>query len=235
MNTFTAQDLVDEAENLSNYDGGAGYLGYGDEFLNFAGGASSFVEPIKSTKTYQVQITNASGGTLVALLCPGLIPNRVGLIATGAFNDKNNTAGLSASTSSPGSIEMFNWFMQKFPSLVAGVKLVSNNIVQISQSMTIQQESPFRIHDSLIIDWGTFQSENSFNGNLLTVDMPFYMDQQTRIEVPILAGATLGIIFFVGVSLNTAMALREKVDRANGNIARLGGTKVVQNALSGAK
>ena len=229
--TFTVEDLNDEANELSNYDGGGAYFGQNDDFLDFDGKTGSFADPVTRSKTYQITIANAAGATRVALLCPGLVPNRVGLIADGAFNDRDGNAGLSCSSGSPGTVAQFNWFIQKFPSLIVGVKLATDSVTQLDQSLTIQQESPFKIHSSKVIPFGTFQNENSFNTKILSVPEPFYMDQQTRIEVPILAGSALAMTFFVGTSLNIAKALREKTEKARDNMAVVGGPAVVQKAL----
>lgn len=237
-NRMSAAEINDEAENLSNHDGGQGggyYVGYGDDFLDFIGDQSSFADAIDNSKVFTLILANSAGATRTALLCPGLDPNTVGTINDGAFNDASNAAGLTAASNSTGTVNQFKWFMQKFPSYIYGMVLKSNSITQMGQAFTIQQESPFKIHSTKVINSGSFQSPKDFNTQILPVNEPYFMDSQTRMSYPVLAGAQVSIDFYVGVSLNTAKALRSKTGQAKKNIQLAGGAQVVQGALMAGK
>ena len=138
MRYLSADDLEREANNLSNFsgDGGMGYIGQGDDFLEFAGGATgSFADPIHKGKIYNLTLINGSTTNIrTAVLCPGLLGNlQAGLIADGAFNDIAGGAGLTAS-GSPNAISYFNAFVRLYPTLVAGFKVSTANISHLSKT-----------------------------------------------------------------------------------------------------
>lgn len=224
---LTAEELESEANELSNFGGGLGYVGHGDDFLEFSGNAASFADAQSEAKPFIITLTNTSATEArTALMCPGLIVNAIGLMKTGAFNDKSNQAGLSGSSGSPGSIEMFNAFIREFPSLISGFKIASDSVAQMDQSFTIVKQSPFKQHSSLVIATGTYASEGNFNTKILTVPRPFFMDAQTVIEYTVLPSTSVTVTLMVGTSLNVAKALREKTQRAKQTIAQVGAAAV---------
>lgn len=225
----TSQDLEDEANSLSNFNGGGGYIGLGDDFLNFSGDTGSFADPIHRGKLYTITLVNAStSAARVALLCPGLLRDAVGLIQTGAFNDFSGNAGLSAA-GSPLPVELFNAFIDKFPTLVVGFKVTTANINQFEQDITIYKQSPFKTHDSRIINIAAYASEANPNTTLISVQESFYMDSQTVIQYPVLPSTTVSIGLFFGPSLNIAHALRAKTEKAKQTMARMGMTPGVSS------
>lgn len=218
----TADDLEAEANGLSNYTGGSpAYYGMGDEFLEFSGpGTGSFADAIHKGKIYTIVIkNNTANTTLTAALCPGLIDDLVGLIDQGNFNDITNTAGLSAS-GSPKPIPYFNNFVRKFPTMVAGFKISTQNLLQMEQSIEIVKQSPFKDHESKIINVSIYASEANPNTTLLTVPEPFFMDCQTQVLYPVLGATTVGISLILGVSLNIAKALKAKTYTAQANMSK---------------
>jgi hypothetical protein len=219
----SAEDLDNEAGALSNYNGGGGgYIGMNDDFLNFSGNVGSFAEPIDQGKLYTLILTNANASTRIALLCPGLLfETAVGLIADGAFNDTGGNAGLSG-TGNPLPIALFNSFIRYFPTIVAGFKVSTSNISQFDMNLTVFKQSPFKSHESRIINVGSFASEANPNTTLISVEQSFYMDNQTIIQYPVLGLTTVTVGLFFGPSLNIAHALREKTERAKGNLVRMG-------------
>lgn len=223
MNKFkTAADLEREAKSvLSNYSGNTGMMvmdGGSDDLVHFAGSAVSFRDSAKNLRPYIVAITNTALEARTAVLCPGLIANRAGLMTDGAFNDAFGNPGLSASSGSPGTIASFNAYIQKKPTLISGFKLTSSNLPQLDQSLRISSESPFEQKGEKVISTGTYASEMNNNEKILTITDPFYMDDETLITYPILPGATVSIILFVGASLNQAKGLRKKASAAKAAI-----------------
>lgn len=229
---YSAQDLEQEAANLSNFNGGlVGYVGQGDHFLDYAGGAVSLASANANAKPFVLTITNTSAAPRQLLLCPGLIANAAGLIATGAFNDTAGQAGLSAASGSPGSIEMLQAFIRLNPSIVAGFKLATSNIAQMDQNFTFVKESPFAQHSSLVVTPGTFASEGNFNTAILTIPQSFFMDHQSKISYTLLGNTSITITLMFGVSLNTAHALRSKASVAKLNIEAAGGASAVSKFI----
>jgi hypothetical protein len=231
-NYHSAEDLENEAAALSNFNGGMiGYTGQGDDFLDFAGSAQSLASAHSNAKPFIMTIANANASPRTLLLCPGLIETAVGLVTDGAFNDKNGAAGLSAASGSPGSILMFQKFIQKNPSVISGFKIATQNVVQMDQSVTLVKESPFAQHSSKVITPGTWASEGNFNTAILTIPQSFFMDPQTRIEYTVLGSTTVVITLMVGVSLNISKALRSKTEKAKINIEAAGGPAAVSKFI----
>ena len=229
---LSARDLEREAENLSNYSGGlVGYVGAGDDFLDFAGDAVSLASAHRNAKPFIINITNSNASARELLLCPGLIATAPGLIATGAFNDTAGNAGLSANSGSPGSIETFNAFVRLNPSVISGFKIATANVAQMDQSLILVKESPFNQHSSKTITPGTWASEGNFNTAIVTVPESFFMDHQSKIKYTISGNTSVIITLMVGVSLNIAKALRSKSDRAKVNIEAAGGSAVVSKFI----
>lgn len=229
---MSAEDLENEANSLSNFNGGhIPYVGQGDDFLDYAGSASSLASAHRNAKPFIVSISNANAAPRVALLCPGLIKTSAGLIATGAFNDANGDAGLSASSGSPGSIEMFNEFVRLNPSVISGFKIATSSIPQMDQSLTLVKESPFSQHSSKVITPGTWASEGNFNTSILTIPESFFMDSQSKIRYTVLGNTTVVITLMVGVSLNISKALRSKAEKAKVNIEAIGGAAAVSKYI----
>ncbi|MBC8051882.1 MAG: hypothetical protein H7Y13_02340 [Sphingobacteriaceae bacterium] len=225
-NRFTEEDLENEANNLSSFGGGMGYVGQNDDFLDFAGNAASFAEIAKEAKPFTFTLTNANAATRTVLIAPGLIATQAGLMATGAFNDKNGAAGLSAASGSPGSIEEFVAHYRLFPSLVSGFKISTDSVTQMEQSMTIMKKSPFNQHSSMIIPIGTYASEQNFNTKILSIPKSFFLDPQTLIEYPILGETSVSFTFMITTSLNIAKALRDKTAKAKTTLS-MGGNRFI--------
>lgn len=234
MNFKTADDLEMEADqDLSNFDGGGGgYIGLGDPFLNFSGNTGSFAEPISRGKLYTITLTNVNANARTAKLCPGLLYNAVGLITDGAFNDTTGAAGLSAS-GTPQAIVYFNAFINQYPTLVAGFKVSTNNILQFEQDIVIYKQSPFKTHASRIINVAAYASEANPNTTLISVQESFYMDNQTVVEYTVLGATSVSIGLFFGVSLNIAYALRSKTETAKANMSRAGVNPAVMSSYRG--
>lgn len=221
MNKLTPAALKQAAlqaeKRYSNY---SGYLGDDDEFLNFSGDSGSFAQPVRQSRTFTCSLNNATANNDSVLLCPGLVPSEPGTITDGVFVGVGGN-NITGTTGSPGRIKDFVWFIQKMPSLIAGIKLVSTNAVQMAQTLTIVEKSPFKQAESKVIDTGIFQSAYAFNGTILEVAEPFYMDYKTQVQYPVMANTTVVITFFVGVSLDTAKALREKHSEAKATAATM--------------
>lgn len=229
---MSARDLENEAENLSNYSGGlVGYIGAGDDFLDFAGDAVSLASAHRNAKPFSVTITNSTANPHTLLLCPGLIDDATGIMKTGAFPDINGVAGLSGASGSAGTIELFLAFIRKNPSIISGFKIGSPSAGQMEQSITLEKESPFGKHSTKSIIPGTWATENNFNTAIITVPESFFMDNQSKIAYTVLGNTSVTLTLMVGVSLNVAKALRSKVDRAKVNIEAAGGASVVSKFI----
>lgn len=229
---LSAEDLEQEAANLSNFNGGyMPYVGKGDDFLDFQGDARSLASAHRTAKPYVFTVSNANASPRTLLLCPGLIADAVGLVADGAFNDVGGNPGLSAISGSPGNIKMFQAFIRLNPSVVSGFKLATTNVTQMDQAVTLVKESPFSQHSSKVITPGTWASEGNFNTSILTIPESFFMDHQSKIVYTVLGSTSVTITLMIGVSLNIAKALRSKAEKAKVNIEAVGGAAAVSKFI----
>jgi len=212
---YNPQDLEARTVNYSSYDGGF-YDGSNDDFLDFGGNAGTFGDAVNSGKIYTITLkNNSTSATLIALLCPGLIRNAVGLMADGGFTDYDDVVSGGGSTGlvgagGPQPIAYFNAFIDKFPTTILGFKVSTNNPVQLDQIITIQRQSPFKNYSSRLIQIGIYADPINPNTTLLNIPEKFYMDGQTQIQYPILASTTVSLVMAFGASLNIATALRTK-------------------------
>ena len=221
----TANDLEQESSSLSNFTGGSpvGYIGQGDPFLSFAGDNSgSFADATHKGKLYTITLTNANASPRTALLCPGLLfTNAVGLATDGAFNDTSGSAGLSGA-GAPLALVYFNAFIHNYPTICAGLRVMSSNIAQFDQVLTIFKQSPFSQEAARIINPGAYVDPINPNTSLVVVPETFYMDNQTVIQYPVLGSTSVSLMLFFGASLNIANALYAKAETAESNLTRLG-------------
>lgn len=221
----SASDLEQESTSLSNFTGGSpvGYIGSGDPFLSFAGGETgSFADATHKGKLYTVTISNANANPRTALLCPGLLyETAVGLATDGAFNDAAGAAGLSGA-GAPLALVYFNSFIRYFPTIVAGFRISTTNVVQFDQVFTVFKQSPFSQEATRIINPGAYVDPINPNTNLVIVPESFYMDNQTVVQYPVLGNTSVSIMLFFGASLNIANALYAKAETAEVNLTRMG-------------
>ncbi|MGZ3999151.1 MAG: hypothetical protein ACXVIY_00910 [Mucilaginibacter sp.] len=216
-------DLERAAGNLSSFGGGGGgYIGLGDDFLEFTGKQGSFVDPIDKGKLYTITLTNANASQRIAILCPGLLYTAaVGLMVEGAFNDANGAAGLSGA-GSPEALQYFNAFMHNYPTICVGFKVTCSNVIQMDNVITIQKQSPFKIHATRIINPAVYADEANPQTGLISVQESFYMNDQTLISYAVAGSTSVSLGLFFGVSLNISNALREKVTRAKATMSASG-------------
>lgn len=240
------------------YEGYEGYDGYNDPFVDFAGIEDTFASEISSGRLFTMTIVNANASTRYAYLCPGYgyDPNNinlgvdfastsrkplpVGVVNDGAFLDANGDSGLTGS-GSPKTIQQFLRFIQYNPLRVLGFKIQSTVTTQIQQVMTVQAQSPFRTLESQNITLGSYQDENTYQNNIVTVPEVLDFNDQNQILLPIVGSSTLTITLFGGAILNTASALNKKAAKAGKNIQRrsmparpsMGGAKPNLRLLAG--
>lgn len=217
MNLQKINQLSREA-GYTNYEGDEGnmYTGYQDDFIDFGGKDLDFASEIATDRVFTYTITNATAGTLTALLCPSYSPNTPA--GTYPIVEGVMVANFSAS-GSPKTITNFLAFINVNPTSIIAMKIVSNVSAQLAAVMNIVRKSPFRDLETEQIVLGSYTSEINNNDKMVTVRRPFQMDNQTEISLPIPAGATTSITFYCGAVLNTARALNNKSNRAGRSTA----------------
>lgn len=207
---------------LSSYEGGkrpgfnvARRPGFDGNYFGLnAQSSEGDIRAFQGLLTYQVQLVNANAAVRTARLTPALLGESApGLIAAGAFNDIDGNAGLTGSTSSPGTIQELIRFISYNPTKLLGMKLSSTDTNQMEQSLNVYVKSPFRQLEQKIVPLGQYNDGNTFNDkktflNLLPYDLQ--MDMQADIQVPVYGSSTLNILLFMGPILNPAQILDSK-------------------------
>lgn len=209
----------------------------GDRELDFSNGAAGFQPGVNSGKVFVMTITNGNVATRTAYISPGLIYDPTGTVAngivqTGAFNDKDGSAGLVGSSGGYGTIEALFAYIQKNPTVCQGIKLSSTVATQLDLSITFTPQNPFQSLESLSLSLAQWKNERNDNDKFLTVPYKFFLDGETRIELPIAGSSTCNIIFYCGASLNRNHKLKTMNAEAELAINNAGGAGRVQNAIN---
>ncbi len=201
---YSPNDLMALAKEgkLAPYEGGAA------EIALLANGRAGYGGPNERGgymrgRVMTINVTNANAASRTLLLCPGLDSGASGLIQTGAFNDVNGDAGLSAS-GSPQAIELFNQFIQKVPSLMSVMKINSDVAGQIEQILTVKHESPFKSAETKTFPLSQYTDEYANKEGVATVEEDIQFDDQTRIELPIVGSSTTTLSLFFSEVFNVA-------------------------------
>ncbi len=220
-------DLENQARrDLSSFEGGhsvGGYYGQNDDLLDFAGYGSNFLNLPLEDRIYTMTLTNANAATRVALLSPGYLysPNTTmsGVPLTGAFNDANGAAGLSAS-GTPTAIEEFYAYIMSAPTQVARIKITSTVATQIAQQITVQPMSPFNVLESRNLTPGGFSDQYVFQDKVVVFEVHNLIFSKTnKIIYPIVGSSTCTISFYCGASLNTSKTLESRIGEARNTVA----------------
>lgn len=209
-------------KNLSNFEGEENYEGVdefegddafeGDDFVQYDG-----INLAKSGgKTYTINIVNANAAARTVVLSPGISGTTVGLMKTGAFTDKAAAVGLSGS-GSPQPLEILTEFTRRNALRINTIQITSSDPSQILQQMLVQQETPFGVMESKIINLAAHVSPSDTKDKMVIVpakDYALQFDDQTRVELLIPGLASTVITLYTGPILNNAGALAKKVNRA---------------------
>ena len=205
--------------DISNYDGRnqpGYYTGFGDDFVDFDGQNLDFARAVKAKRIFTFTITNTST-TLdkTVILFPSYFPDTTG----GQILLSDGAVGVITGSSTPSTIEHMKAWAMLNPTQVTAMRIVSNNALQLQQTMYLRRKSPFKKLTDDYIPIGAFQSEVNNNDKMVTVNSPFQIDNQTEISLLIPLNTTTSITFFCGAVLNTAAALNNKFRKAAGAAA----------------
>ena len=245
-------------ENLYYFNGAAGsptpnpspametkispYLGDGDDFLYFGGStidsSRSFAQSLPSgegLRQFGITLRNANTtDSRTALLFGGYFADinlAPGLIATGAFNDKAGLPGLSGSAQLPGKrIEEFLEFLKYVPSQLVMMKIRSSNIEQIGNPIQVKTLSPYQELPTEYIQPENAQDQYSNNDKVVTFMVEKQLDYSRLFEYVVEPDTTVSIIFYMGASLDTAVALERKRAKAAVTMNFIGGEKIQELA-----
>lgn len=188
-----------------------------NDWFSFGGPNSSFWDVVQNpankyfpitivnsdpTNTYNVLFTggiNETPGTTSLLLCDGVIPG---------------TAGTVSASSQYNSINELTQYQYQNPTSLLGMKIQSNNSLQIGVTATYQPYEPYVPQlTSTIIPFINYTDEDDFKSAFLTLDLrPFNieMGNQSTFTVPIVANSSTQFLIYLGPTVNSTHYLRSQ-------------------------
>ncbi|MDJ1494547.1 hypothetical protein QNI19_16500 [Cytophagaceae bacterium DM2B3-1] len=205
------------------------YLGDGDDLLHFGGSAidstKSFASAFPSgdgLRQFGIRLKNTHETlALTALLFAGyhedITTNNLnrGVVKTGAFKSVENADGLTASAQLPGkTVEEFLEWLKYVPSQLVMMKLRTDNIEQIGKPISIKTLSPFQDLPTDYIQPENAQDQYSNNEKVVTFMVEKQLDFSRRFEYSVEPGTTVTIVYYIGATLDTAVALERKRAKA---------------------
>ena len=205
------------------------YTGFGDPSIDNSGApvGASFND-INEDRTYIMQFKNTSDSTKEVVLNPGLEygQNLPGEVIDGAFKGRGDLLSdpnVLVGEGSPGTIAAFKAWMHQNPTLVRAFRIKSNSALQADKRLYVQSQNPFHLtlqtNDILI---GSHSDEHVEQQNVITVNKPFILDNQTRVSLQIAPNSEMSITFFIGVSQNTSKLFTKKYFESVFNSSRAG-------------
>ncbi len=228
-------DNFEDFEDFEDFDDADDYIGDGDEFLDFGGMALTFAAHNQGFRTASITITATSSNTAKKiqlfgdLLVGGVDPN-IPMVKEGNMDGNGYLRGAG----SPKSINQLLAWLQQQPSVLQGMQLATSETTILSSIIERYETSPFRDMATDPINLSVFRNEYQYQTTLLTIpniNQVIGNQNYWYINIPDGKAFTLVINLYFGASLNTSTALQNKLQRAQSNILRLGGSKFV-NALT---
>lgn len=210
-------EILKRTENLSSFDGMLlSMLGEGDDMLHFNGGSNFAVQDLDQ---FAIQVVNANvairNSRLYSNIAKDYPTQYPGLVATGAFNDRNGAAGLSGASTSDVSIETFFYFLSKNPSRLNFIQIDSSAASQLSQNLIINYINPYRQEQNKTIYPSNERNQNVYQTTIVQFKVMAQLDYEKDIFYNFVGSSTTTVTFFMGAQLNQAKALEKKAGRAN--------------------
>jgi hypothetical protein len=206
---------------LSSYEGMGGqedlsligYDGFGDDLLDFDGIGTTFKNEIETNRRFTITIDNSANAVdRTVILFESYDPSSANVITDGAFNSVEGTA-MSASTPF-GKIKALRAFVFNNPTRCLGFKVESDQISQISKSLTITPKIPFQNLTDKTVFFSDYTNEHVYQDKKVSIPYKFQVDNQHEVKIVIAASAKTTLTFFFGAVLNTGKALKVKADAA---------------------
>jgi hypothetical protein len=198
-------------------------------WFSFGGPNSSFWDVVQnpSCKYFPVFIVNTdpvndynilftggiqgAPGTTNLLLCDGAIPGTGGLVtASAGYN----------------SINELQQYQYQNPTALLGMKISSNNSLQIAVTGNYQPFEPYTPQlTSTVIPFINYTDEDDFKSAFLTLDLRMYnieMGNQSEFTVPIVANSSTQFLIYLGPTVNSTHYLRSQFQTGVNNAVRSG-------------
>ena len=236
-------DNFEDFEDFEDFDDADVYIGEGDEFLDYGGSGITFAAHNQGFRTASIQVNVTADNSKVTKLqlfgdlLVGAVDTAKPMIKEGVIAEET-VSGSSVTTisasGSPKSINQLLAWLQQQPSVLQGMQLATSQTTILSSIIERYETSPFRDMATDPINLSVFRNEYQYQTGLLTIpniNQVIGNQNYWYINIPTGVAFTLTINLYFGASLNTSTALQNKLQRAQSNILRMGGSKFV-NALT---
>ena len=230
----------DDFENFEDFMNGGNddYIGANDEFLDYGGVGATFAAHNQGFRTASIQITATASNTVSKLqlfgdLLAGAANPNYPMIKEGTIAEVSGTPTITGQGSPKSMNQLLAW-LQYQPTILQGMQIATAETTILSSIIERYETSPFRDMATDPINLSVFRNEYQYQSTLLTIpkiNQVIGNQNYWYITIPTGKAFTMTINLYFGVSLNTSTALQNKMLRANANILRMGGDKVV-NALT---
>jgi hypothetical protein len=232
---------LDAKNNLSSYDGSQvieltsgvssmmeNYGGIEKIFNSQINKQTTFAFSIKNTKSSDEEIKLAYA-SLSGVMGPDAPSTngavRSAFLAANAFPSVSGLAGtFTARSTTSRSIEMFTAHYRHTPLRVVGIKIVSDNALQIEQTMTINNLSPFNANGSQEISLALHHDEHVQKDKVVTFRCDFVLSATTEVILPVVANSSCTVTFIIGESISLRNGFENKLaEQKLAEVERQGG------------
>ena len=185
------------------------YTGFGDDQLDFGGDQVDFASELAGARSFQLVLQNGNATIARVSLGAAMIPlPGTTQISEGMFIEPVGTGTGVIATGSPESYDFLKKFIERNPSRLVALKVLSDNELQLAQSLVVRHVSPFENLGSRQIPLASFTRESAFNVKMLTLkNLDLQLDNQTDISLAIPGNTTTTLTLYVGAILNNSKTL----------------------------
>lgn len=195
-------------------DGGAAYVGSGDQMLNL-GKAESFADESRTDNVFTLTLANKTDKEQRVQfndIISGVAQGHVLL-------DEGEIAGESGKVltcmGDPRSYEVLANYIKNAPIRLRSIKFNVSDPAQLDEPIKYVTETPFRTGVTEQKIPSTFQDQNTNNANMVTVEYDeCILGFDSTLLYKIRAGVTVSLTLSFGAAVDTANALRRKYSDA---------------------
>ena len=191
-------------------DGGAAYVGSGDQMLNL-GKAESFADESRTDNVFTLTITNKSEKAARVQfneIISGKLADH-GILAEGDV-DCSSLAQVNC-VGDPRSIDILAAYIKHAPIRLRSIKFNVSDPAQLDEPIKYIQETAFRSGLTEQKIPSTFQDQNTNNANMVTVEYDeCILGFDSTLLYKIRPGVTVSLTMSFGAAVDTANALRRK-------------------------
>ena len=194
---------------------GSGYIGSGDNMLDFRG-ANSFVDENGSGKRFQLKIVNASNSADAKI---NLNP---AVSVSGYESLKEGTVMTSVTANgTPRSIDVFLAYVKANATRIQEIKIKVSDSGQLDEALKYYQETPWESQKEEQRIPSDFQDSDTNNEKIakITDIQKWQLSAMDTLLYTVRSGVTVNISILFGASLDCAIALRNKAQEAGENVA----------------